>query len=103
MSNAGEEDGDLVGQAGHLLFGGPAVESAAAVVADEGVPQHFRDQLDVEVGAQFAAPDKRVVCLSGDGSFQMCTQELMTATVYNLPIITLIVNATIAVPMCSNL
>jgi acetolactate synthase-1/2/3 large subunit len=44
------------------------------------------------VGAQLAFPDKRVVCLSGDGSFQMMAQELMTATVYKLPIIIAIVN-----------
>jgi acetolactate synthase I/II/III large subunit len=48
--------------------------------------------LPAAIGAQFANPGKRVVCLSGDGSFQMCTQELMTATVYGLPIITVIVN-----------
>ena len=48
--------------------------------------------LPAAIGAQFANPDKRVVCLSGDGSFQMMTQELMTATVYGLPVITLIVN-----------
>jgi acetolactate synthase-1/2/3 large subunit len=48
--------------------------------------------LPAAIGAQFANPDKRVVCLSGDGSFQMCTQELMTATVYGLPVVTLIVN-----------
>ncbi len=44
------------------------------------------------IGAQFANPDKRVVCVSGDGSFQMMAQELMTATVYGLPIVTMIVN-----------
>lgn len=48
--------------------------------------------LPAAIGAQFANPDKRVVCLSGDGSFQMMTQELMTATVYGLPVITVIVN-----------
>ena len=48
--------------------------------------------LPAAVGAQFANPDKRVVCLSGDGSFQMMAQELMTATVYGLPIITVIIN-----------
>jgi acetolactate synthase-1/2/3 large subunit len=48
--------------------------------------------LPAAIGAQFAHPDKRVVCLSGDGSFQMCVQELMTATVYGLPIITVIIN-----------
>ncbi len=48
--------------------------------------------LPAAIGAQFANPDKRVVCVSGDGSFQMCAQELMTATVYKLPIVTMIVN-----------
>ena len=48
--------------------------------------------LPAAVGAAFANPDKRVVCLSGDGSFQMMTQELMTATVYHLPVVTVIVN-----------
>ena len=48
--------------------------------------------LPAAIGAQFANPDKRVICISGDGSFQMMTQELMTATVYGLPVITLIIN-----------
>lgn len=48
--------------------------------------------LPAAIGAQFANPDRRVVCLSGDGSFQMCTQELMTATVYGLPVVTVIIN-----------
>ena len=48
--------------------------------------------LPAAIGAAFANPDKRVVCLSGDGSFQMCTQELMTATVYGQSVITIIVN-----------
>jgi len=48
--------------------------------------------LPAAIGAQFAFPDKRVVCLSGDGSFQMCVQELMTATVYGKPVITAIIN-----------
>jgi acetolactate synthase-1/2/3 large subunit len=48
--------------------------------------------LPAAVGAAFANPGKRVVCISGDGSFQMMTQELMTATVYQLPVITVVVN-----------
>ncbi|HEV2471229.1 MAG TPA: thiamine pyrophosphate-dependent enzyme, partial [Chthonomonadales bacterium] len=48
--------------------------------------------LPAAIGAQFAHPDKRVVCLSGDGSFQMCSQELMTATVYGLPVVTVVIN-----------
>ena len=48
--------------------------------------------LPAAIGVQKAFPDATVVCLSGDGSFQMCAQELMTATVYELPVITVIVN-----------
>ena len=48
--------------------------------------------LPAAIGAAFANPDKRVVCVSGDGSFQMMTQELMTATVYGQSVIVLIVN-----------
>ena len=48
--------------------------------------------LPAAIGAQFANPDKRVLCISGDGSFQMMTQELMTAKVYAQPVIVLIIN-----------
>ncbi len=44
------------------------------------------------IGAQMAYPDATVFCVSGDGSIQMCTQELMTATVFGLPIIVAIMN-----------
>ncbi len=48
--------------------------------------------LPAAIGAQVSSPGKRVVCVSGDGSFQMCVQELMTAVVYELPIIVAIIN-----------
>jgi acetolactate synthase-1/2/3 large subunit len=48
--------------------------------------------LPAAIGVQKAFPEATVVCLSGDGSFQMCAQELMTATVYELPVITAIIN-----------
>jgi acetolactate synthase-1/2/3 large subunit len=48
--------------------------------------------LPAALGAQCAHPEKRVICISGDGSFQMMTQELMTATVYKLPVVTFIIN-----------
>lgn len=38
------------------------------------------------IGAQFAFPDKRVIAISGDGSFQMNIQELSTAVRYKLPV-----------------
>ncbi|MDR1292625.1 MAG: biosynthetic-type acetolactate synthase large subunit [Clostridiales Family XIII bacterium] len=39
------------------------------------------------IGAQFANPDKRVVHISGDGSFRMNCNELMTISAHGLPII----------------
>jgi acetolactate synthase I/II/III large subunit len=48
--------------------------------------------LPAAIGVQKAFPDATVVNLSGDGSFQMCVQELMTATVYELPVINAIIN-----------
>ncbi len=48
--------------------------------------------LPAAIGAQFGAPDKPVFCVSGDGSIQMCIQELMVATIYKLPIKICILN-----------
>ncbi len=44
------------------------------------------------IGAKFAAPDRRVVVVSGDGSFQMNLQELGTAVAYNVDIKVIILN-----------
>jgi acetolactate synthase-1/2/3 large subunit len=44
------------------------------------------------VGAKAARPDATVVCIDGDGSFQMTCQELATAVLEDLPIVTVIVN-----------
>jgi len=38
------------------------------------------------IGATVGRPDLPVVALCGDGSFQMCIQELATARMYNLPV-----------------
>ncbi len=48
--------------------------------------------LPAAIGAQFGSPDKPVFCVSGDGSIQMCIQELMVATIYKLPIKICILN-----------
>lgn len=42
------------------------------------------------IGAQIAFPEKRVVHITGDGSFHMNLNEACTAVSYNLPIITVI-------------
>jgi acetolactate synthase-1/2/3 large subunit len=48
--------------------------------------------LPAAIGAQFGRPDASVFCVTGDGSIQMCIQELMVATVYKLPIKICILN-----------
>jgi acetolactate synthase-1/2/3 large subunit len=37
-------------------------------------------------GVQFAHPDATVACITGEGSIQMCIQELSTCTQYRLPV-----------------
>jgi acetolactate synthase-1/2/3 large subunit len=44
------------------------------------------------VGAKAARPDATVVCIDGDGCFQMTAQELATAVLEKLPIVVVIVN-----------
>jgi len=44
------------------------------------------------LGIQFAFPDKLVICICGDSSFQMTLQELGTISQYNLPIKIIIIN-----------
>jgi acetolactate synthase I/II/III large subunit len=44
------------------------------------------------VGAKAARPDATVVCVDGDGCFQMTQQELATAVLEDLPVVVVIVN-----------
>lgn len=44
------------------------------------------------LGVQVACPGEAVVCISGDGSFQMNSQELATAVQYKLPVKVAIIN-----------
>ena len=48
--------------------------------------------LPAAIGAQLGNPDKRVVCIAGDGGVQMTIQELATAVQLELPIILVIIN-----------
>lgn len=48
--------------------------------------------LPAAIGAQFAYPNRKVICVAGDGSIQMNIQELMTAVANKLPIKILILN-----------
>ena len=42
--------------------------------------------LPFAMGAVLANPDVPVACITGEGSIQMCIQELSTCTQYNLPV-----------------
>jgi len=48
--------------------------------------------LPAAIGTKIGCPDKTVICISGDGSFQMNIQELATAINNNLAIIVVIMN-----------
>ncbi len=48
--------------------------------------------LGAAIGAQFGCPHRRVVLISGDGSFHMNLNELTTLASYNLPIVVLVMN-----------
>lgn len=44
------------------------------------------------IGAAMGCPEKTVVCVAGDGSFQMNSQEMATASVHNVPVKVLIMD-----------
>jgi acetolactate synthase-1/2/3 large subunit len=44
------------------------------------------------IGAKLARPDQHVVCITGDGAFQMAYQELPTAVQYGAPVTWVVLN-----------
>ena len=44
------------------------------------------------IGAAVAAPDRTVICITGDGGFQMTSNELATAVHYKIPVKIAIMN-----------
>ena len=44
------------------------------------------------IGAALGCPDKTVVCVAGDGSFQMNSQEMATAAIHGVPVKVLIMD-----------
>jgi acetolactate synthase I/II/III large subunit len=48
--------------------------------------------LPAALGAQRACPDRLVLCITSEGSFQMNLQELATAAIYKLPVKIVLVN-----------
>lgn len=48
--------------------------------------------LGAAIGAQIANPEKRVINITGDGSFHMNCNELSTAVAYNVPVLEVVFN-----------
>lgn len=48
--------------------------------------------LGAAIGAQTAHPDKKVINIAGDGSFQMNCNELVTLAKYHIPVVELVLN-----------
>ena len=63
---------------------GKIISSGSLGVMGAGLPY--------AIGAQIANPDKIIVCVDGDGSFNMTLNDLKTVAEYNLPIKIAIMN-----------
>ncbi len=48
--------------------------------------------LTAAIGAQVAYPNRKVVALCGDGGFLMSSPDLATAVMYDLPVVTIVMN-----------
>ena len=109
VEDGGKIQGQRVVEEIHRATGGDAIISTDVGQHQMWVAQYFRFKrprqlissgglgamgfgLPSALGAQIAFPDTTVVDVAGDGSFQMMSQELATATQYNLPVKVVILN-----------
>ncbi len=93
---SGERDGDFIWTTGvgqHQMWAMQylQVEKPRTFITSGGLGT-MGYGLPAAVGAKAARPDATVVCVDGDGCFQMTCQELATAALERLPIVVVIVN-----------
>jgi len=110
----GEGSGPIIPEAVMHLLSGKLDPYASIVVTEVGqnqmwaaqgidreVPRSFISNgglgtmgfgLPASIGAALGRPDKMVVCVAGDGSFQMNSQEMATAAIHKVPVKVLILN-----------
>jgi len=55
--------------------------------------------LPAAIGAAFARPGRRVICIAGDGSIQMNVQELQTVVHHHLPVKIFVLNNSVYLSM----
>jgi len=67
-----------------LMRGGKFITSGGMGTMGYSIPS--------AIGAKLAAPDRQVVAVCGDGSFQMSMCELATAVQHNVPIKIIVIN-----------
>jgi acetolactate synthase I/II/III large subunit len=67
------------------------LKSGQRLISNSGSASMGYD-LPAAIGAAFADPARRVICLAGDGSIQMNIQELQTIVHHNLPIKIFVLN-----------
>ena len=70
---------------GHPILAPRAAGNPKPIVPSPPEVSHWR-------GAKIGCPEKDVVVISGDGSFQMNMQELATARMYNIPVKIIVFN-----------
>jgi acetolactate synthase-1/2/3 large subunit len=92
---------DKLGPEGVLVTDVGQHQMWAAQYADRSRPRSFLTSgglgtmgfgYGAAVGAQVGCPDRRVVLVTGDGSFHMNLNELATAVSENLPVVTVVFN-----------
>jgi acetolactate synthase-1/2/3 large subunit len=67
------------------------LQSGQRMISNSGSASMGYD-LPAAIGAAFACPDARVICLAGDGSIQMNIQELQTIVHHHLPVKIFVLN-----------
>ena len=75
----------------HRAVPGPAPAKGQRLISNSGSASMGYD-LPAAIGAAFARPGKRVICIAGDGSIQMNIQELQTVVHHHLPVKIFVLN-----------
>jgi acetolactate synthase I/II/III large subunit len=79
------------GTANVVAFQAAKIKKGQRLIANTGDASMGYD-LPAAIGAAFARPGKRVICLAGDGSLQLNLQELQTLVQYQLPLKLFVLN-----------